>query len=180
MIQMMTIINRLSNIPTATTINFKSFTTTYNRFLTTFSFFTPNTTFPLISTPFSPTRKMFFNRQSLLISLVALFFLCTLQIDLIRGAFEDGNNNNVKITKHSLELTQALNLQRQEYLQKQCDILGYSILDINDLTDEQMDHMIVDREQKLLYCYVPKVSLICEVLLYDVMHIIGITLENII
>lgn len=108
---------------------------------------------------------MFFNRQSLLISLVALFFLCTLQIDLIRGAFEDGNNNNVKITKQSLELTQALNLQRQEYLQKQCDTLGYSMLDINDLTDEQMDHMIIDKEQKLLYCYVPKVSLICYILM---------------
>lgn len=107
------------------------------------------------------TRKriMFFTRQSLLISLVALFFLCTLQIDLIRGTFEDGNNNNVKITKHSLELTQTINMQRQEYLQKQCDTLGYSMLDVNDLTDEQMDHMIVDQEHKFLYCYVPKVSL---------------------
>ncbi|XP_065356757.1 carbohydrate sulfotransferase 11 [Calliphora vicina] len=155
----MTIFNKLSYLPTATasTINFKSSTAAYNKLLTTASFYTANNG-PCSSCSSSSTRKMFFIRQSLLISLVVLFFLCVLQIDLIRGAFEDGNNNNVKITKHSLELTQTLNMQRQEYLQKQCNTLGYSMLDINDLTDEQMDHMIVDQEHKLLYCYVPKVA----------------------
>lgn len=101
---------------------------------------------------------MVFIRQSLLIFLIALFFLCTLQIDLIRVAFEEVNNNNIKIAKQSLELTQTLNLQRQEYLQKQCETLGYNMFDLNDLTKEQMDHMIVDKEHKLLYCYVPKVG----------------------
>lgn len=77
---------------------------------------------------------------------------------MIRAAFEEGNNNNVKIAEHSLELTQTINIQRQEYLQKQCETLGYTALTLDDLTDEQMDHMIVDKEHKFLYCYVPKVS----------------------
>ncbi|XP_013114439.2 carbohydrate sulfotransferase 13 [Stomoxys calcitrans] len=99
-----------------------------------------------------------FKRHSALVSIVAILFLFTLQIDLIRGAFEDVNNNKVKMTKRSLELTQTINMQRQEYLQKQCDTLGYSQQDLNDLTDEQMEHMIVDKELKFLYCYVPKVA----------------------
>ncbi|KAI9584182.1 hypothetical protein GQX74_010517, partial [Glossina fuscipes] len=104
----------------------------------------------------SMSCNRFFNRQSLLIFLAALLFLCSLQIPVIRGAFEDGNNNNVKITEQSLELTQTINMQRQEYMQKQCETLGYNILDLNDLTEQQMEHMIVDRKHKLLYCYVPK------------------------
>ncbi|EDW12877.1 carbohydrate sulfotransferase 13 [Drosophila mojavensis] len=74
-------------------------------------------------------------------------------------AFGDGNNNNVKITKQSLELTQTINIQRQEYLQRQCDLLrDADTQTVDDLTDLQMDHMIVDKEHKLLYCYVPKVA----------------------
>ncbi|XP_011192436.1 carbohydrate sulfotransferase 11 [Zeugodacus cucurbitae] len=98
-------------------------------------------------------------RQSLLNTLTALTFICMLmQFDLIRAAFEEGNNNNVKIAEHSLELTQTINIQRQEYLQKQCETFGYGALTLDDLTDEQMDHMIVDKEHKFLYCYVPKVA----------------------
>ncbi|XP_054742661.1 carbohydrate sulfotransferase 13 [Anastrepha obliqua] len=97
-------------------------------------------------------------RQSLLISLVALTFICMQQFDLICAAFEDGNNNNVKITQHGLELTQTINIQRQEYMQKQCETLGYHTRTLDDLTEEQMDHMIVDKEHKFLYCYVPKVA----------------------
>ncbi|XP_014103305.1 carbohydrate sulfotransferase 11 [Bactrocera oleae] len=97
-------------------------------------------------------------RQSLFITLFALIFICMLQFDLIRAAFEEGNNNNVKIAEHSLELTQTINIQRQEYLQKQCETLGYSALTLDDLTDKQMGHMIVDKEHKFLYCYVPKVA----------------------
>uniref|UniRef100_A0A1I8MP08 Carbohydrate sulfotransferase n=1 Tax=Musca domestica TaxID=7370 RepID=A0A1I8MP08_MUSDO len=114
--------------------------------------------FSIAETSVPIKRRKFFNRQSLLVSLVVIAFLFTLQIDLIRGAFEDVNNSKVKITKRSLELTQTINLQRQEYLQKQCDSLGYSQQDINDLTEEQMEHMIVDKDLKFLYCYVPKVA----------------------
>ncbi|XP_058977224.1 carbohydrate sulfotransferase 13-like [Musca domestica] len=114
--------------------------------------------FSIAETSVPIKRRKFFNRQSLLVSLVVIAFLFTLQIDLIRGAFEDVNNSKVKIAKRSLELTQTINLQRQEYLQKQCDSLGYSQQDINDLTEEQMEHMIVDKDLKFLYCYVPKVA----------------------
>ncbi|XP_017056553.1 carbohydrate sulfotransferase 13 [Drosophila ficusphila] len=72
--------------------------------------------------------------------------------------FEDGNNNNVKITRQSLELTQTINIQRQEYMQRQCELLGEHSQTLEDLSELQMDHMIVDREHKLLYCYVPKVA----------------------
>ncbi|XP_017086710.2 carbohydrate sulfotransferase 13 [Drosophila eugracilis] len=72
--------------------------------------------------------------------------------------FEDGNNNNVKITRRSLELTQTINIQRQEYMQRQCELLGDHTQSLEDLSELQMDHMIVDREHKLLYCYVPKVA----------------------
>lgn len=161
----MTIFHKLTYLPTTATINLKSCTAAFKKLLTTSISWFYTTITAAFSSTFSSslcssldTRKMIFIRQSLLIFLVALFILCTLQIDLIRGAFEDGNNNIVKVTKQSLELTQTINLQRQEYLQKHCDTLGYSRMDINNLTAEQMDHMIVDQEHKLLYCYVPKVS----------------------
>ncbi|XP_017473465.1 PREDICTED: carbohydrate sulfotransferase 11 [Rhagoletis zephyria] len=99
-----------------------------------------------------------FYRQSLFIYWIGLTFIGVQQFDLSRGAFEDGNNNNVKVTQHGLELTQTINIQRQEYLQKQCETLGHSTHTLDDLTEEQMDHMIVDREHKFLYCYVPKVA----------------------
>ncbi|XP_036345242.1 uncharacterized protein LOC118754472 [Rhagoletis pomonella] len=99
-----------------------------------------------------------FYRQSLFIYWIGLTFIGVQQFDLSRGAFEDGNNNNVKVTQHGLELTQTINIQRQEYLQKQCETLGHSTHTLDDLTEEQMDHMIVDREHKFLYCYVPKVT----------------------
>lgn len=73
--------------------------------------------------------------------------------------FGDGNNNNVKITRRSLELTQTINIQRQEFMQRQCELLGDHTQTLEDLSELQMDHMIVDKEHKLLYCYVPKVWL---------------------
>lgn len=83
-----------------------------------------------------------------------ILILCSLQID---GAFDDANNNIVKMDEHSLELTQTMNLQRQEYLQKQCDSSIATAFDFNNLTEIQMEHMIIDKNHKLLYCYVPKV-----------------------
>lgn len=103
-------------------------------------------------------RRKLLNHHSVFVSIVAIIFLFSLQIDLIRGAFEDVNNNKVKVTTRSLELTQTINMQRQEYMQKECDTLGYNQQDLDDLTEDQMDHMIVDKELKFLYCYVPKVS----------------------
>lgn len=75
------------------------------------------------------------------------------------GPFENSSNNRkIKITKQSLELIQNINIQRQEYLQKQCTLLRYENTDFNNLTEFQMEHMIVDQQHRLLYCYVPKVS----------------------
>lgn len=77
------------------------------------------------------------------------------------GPFENSSSNKkIKIPKHSLELTQSINIQRQEYLQKQCAVLGYQNTDLTNLTENQMKHMIIDRQHRLLYCYVPKVSII--------------------
>ncbi|EDV99293.1 carbohydrate sulfotransferase 11 [Drosophila grimshawi] len=92
------------------------------------------------------------------VQLFGILLLYALMRLLAAAAFEDGNNNNVKITQHSLQLTQTINLQRQEFMQRQCDLIGADMETIEDLTELQMDHMIVDKEHKLLYCYVPKVA----------------------
>ncbi|EDV30961.2 uncharacterized protein Dana_GF14777 [Drosophila ananassae] len=97
--------------------------------------------------------------QCIMDQLVWLSLCISLLITLSAGLpFEDGNNNNVKITRQSLELTQTINIQRQEFMQRECELLGQHHQTVNDLTDLQMDHMIVDKEHKLLYCYVPKVA----------------------
>lgn len=69
------------------------------------------------------------------------------------------NDNEVSEGReHSLELTQSLNLARQELIQDKCRRLPpkYSL---DDLPPSQLEHILVDEEHKLLYCYVPKVSL---------------------
>ncbi|XP_063700270.1 carbohydrate sulfotransferase 11 [Culicoides brevitarsis] len=58
---------------------------------------------------------------------------------------------------HKIELTQSVNLERQELLQKVCDRDGAKNK-LTDLSEEQLDHLLVDKEHKLLYCYVPKVA----------------------
>lgn len=92
--------------------------------------------------------------------ILGILLCCTLVRLLAGAAFEDGNNNNVKIDKQSLELTQTINIQRQELMQRQCELMDGNKLTVDDLSELQMDHMIVDKEHKLLYCYVPKVGLV--------------------
>lgn len=71
---------------------------------------------------------------------------------------------------HVYELTQAKNLQRQERMQRECDSynngvggmddagsVGYA-QSINDIPDDQLEHLLVDEKHRFLYCYVPKVS----------------------
>lgn len=91
--------------------------------------------------------------------LICLVFFLHIKLSVAVYAF-DGDNNNVKIRKHGLELTQTLNLQRQEVLQKTCKTLGYDNHTLDDLTDEQMEHMIIDPKHKFMYCYVPKVGVL--------------------
>jgi len=85
-------------------------------------------------------------------------FLILLNINLI-NSFEYKNNNNVlKLTKdHSFELTQSLNVQRQETMLKMCETLNINNNNLEELYDEQMEHLLVDKKHKFLYCYVPKV-----------------------
>lgn len=90
---------------------------------------------------------------------LGILLCCNLVGLLFAVAFEDGNNNNVKIDQQSLELTQTINIQRQELMQRQCELMDGNKLTVDDLSELQMDHMIVDKEHKLLYCYVPKVGL---------------------
>lgn len=86
--------------------------------------------------------------------------------------------------EHEFELTQALNLQRQERVQRECELAALSKTtttttperndnadenripaDHNDyeqqmagIPDDQLRHLLIDEKHKFLYCYVPKVS----------------------
>lgn len=101
-------------------------------------------------------------------------------------AFEVENNNRLKITsQHGFELTQTTNVQRQENLQRICQtfrengvadeaaaaaaaavtattasdpVTPKETNDSTPLTTVQMEHMLVDKEHRFLYCYVPKVA----------------------
>lgn len=63
---------------------------------------------------------------------------------------------NVVYNQHSLELTQSLNLARQEQIQERCS--RYRLTwSVDDLPNNQLEHILIDDDRKLLYCYVPKV-----------------------
>lgn len=140
-----------------------------------------------------------------------LLYLTLLQM---LNAFEIENNNRLKITsQHGYELTQTVNVQRQENLQKMCQtfdggrakqrdggflkpppsdsisstvgmqkgndqqieiekengdyegVKGNGIeeeavkqFNVEELSQVQLEHLLVDKQHKLLYCYVPKVA----------------------
>lgn len=79
-------------------------------------------------------------------------------VTVTADSLPDGNNNNVKLSEHGLQLTQTLNMQRQEFLQQACKLMGYENASLEDLNEQQMDHLLVDPSHKFLYCYVPKVA----------------------
>lgn len=68
--------------------------------------------------------------------------------------------NGIHVSSHGFELTQANNLQRQELIQKMCDHSDSVAFNksLDDIPDDQLDHLIVDAKHKFLYCYVPKVA----------------------
>lgn len=62
-------------------------------------------------------------------------------------------------------LIQSNNIQRQELLQQKCDKYHldnsneiYQNRTIHTLSEIEMEHLLIDRNHKFLYCYVPKVS----------------------
>lgn len=67
------------------------------------------------------------------------------------------NYTQNEVDSHSLELTQSMNLARQELIQDTCNFYPpkYSI---DDLPANHLEHILVDESHKLLYCYVPKVA----------------------
>lgn len=91
----------------------------------------------------------FFNKQLNLILIIVCIILNNSNEILSMGA--------KKYIDHEIELTQSVNVQRIETLNKMCQILNISS-SLDDLTDAQMDHLLIDRKHKFLYCYVPKVS----------------------
>lgn len=65
-------------------------------------------------------------------------------------------DNNVVNNQHSLELTQSLNLARQELIQEKCNRYHLKWY-LGNLPSSQLEHILIDDDRKLLYCYVPKV-----------------------
>lgn len=77
-----------------------------------------------------------------------VFLMCIL-------LFVSGLDNN-EVSEHSLELTQSLNLARQELIQETCNRFPLKFT-LDDLSPNHLEHILVDDEHQLLYCYVPKV-----------------------
>lgn len=69
-------------------------------------------------------------------------------------------------------LIQSNNIQRIELLQQKCDKYEldnnelYQNTSIHTLTDADLEHLLIDRKHKFLYCYVPKVSFLSVRLIY--------------
>lgn len=68
-----------------------------------------------------------------------------------------GDVYNNEVSEHSLELTQSLNLARQELIQETCRHFPPKH-GLDELPPSQLEHILINEEHKLLYCYVPKVS----------------------
>lgn len=98
----------------------------------------------------------------ILLSLL-LFYLLLFTRNTISIA--DSYNNNEIYRNHvhlqanrRIELLQMANIQRQDRLQQVCNARNLTSKTYHQLTEEQMDHLIIDKQYKLLYCYIPKVS----------------------
>ncbi|CAG9784084.1 unnamed protein product [Diatraea saccharalis] len=84
------------------------------------------------------------------ISCILSFLFC------VNGQVSDVIDNNLT-TEHSLELTQSLNLARQERIQEVCNRLNLKY-SLEDIPDNQLEHILIDESHRFLYCYVPKVA----------------------
>lgn len=97
--------------------------------------------------------------RMLLIALLLIIVETPMEISTFE-LLDNNNNYNIRLSSHGFELTQANNLWRQEQVQKICANSQTKMLsnDINEIPEDQLDHMIIDSKHKFLYCYVPKVA----------------------
>lgn len=111
-----------------------------------------------------------------------------------------GNTPIESAAELTFDLTQALNLQRQERVQRECELaalpvatdelhgrhqqqhndadgnrrVSSSIQDyaqqMDGIPDDQLEHLLIDEKHKFLYCYVPKVSSCLLFMLEKIIH----------
>lgn len=100
----------------------------------------------------------------MLIVIILICHNCVESSSLLIDQMLNDNNvvalNDIHMDSHGFELTQANNLQRQELIQKICDHSDSVTFNksLDDIPDDQLEHLIVDTKHKFLYCYVPKVA----------------------
>lgn len=81
-------------------------------------------------------------------------------------------------------LIQSNNLQRQELLQQKCvkyyldNNEFYQNYSIHTLSDVEMEHLLIDRQHKFLYCYVPKVSFQDSIIECFIFFVTGFSKKN--
>lgn len=80
-----------------------------------------------------------------------------ISISLCANGYVSDDIDNHITTEHSLELTQSLNLARQEIIQESCNRFNPQWT-LENVPESQLEHILVDENHKLLYCYVPKVA----------------------
>ncbi|XP_059469273.1 carbohydrate sulfotransferase 11 isoform X2 [Neocloeon triangulifer] len=105
--------------------------------------------------------------KTVLCVLVALLFCSTLifyvslnQVDREQG--QELNKQSLVFHEDSPEqyvLSRMVDVQRKNHLRNQCRLMNYSD-DLDSVLKDQefLSHVIVDKEHKMLYCYVPKVA----------------------
>lgn len=67
------------------------------------------------------------------------------------------------------DLVQAKNIQRQALLKQKCDAKYkdnselYKKKSIHTMNEADLEHLLIDRKRKVVYCYIEKVSFVFEI-----------------
>jgi len=102
------------------------------------------------------TKSQFVRNAIMLVSVV-LFFAVIYAVHSHTG-IDNNLVERMETPNHRMELIRLTNFQRQDRLQEYCIRKNLTHRSYRHLRQEQMDHLIVDKQRKLLYCYVPKVA----------------------
>lgn len=88
-----------------------------------------------------------------------LIFIFVSVICLYFYQHKGNNSSKTKIPDKlkKLQLTEQEQIRRKTHINKLCNQLGYNV-SINNISTVLLDHLIVDDDHKLIYCYVPKVA----------------------